>query len=737
MKVSTISKVPKSDLSRLMAKVSRIDTVRWLLVVFLVLGAVNAAFFYEHYSGRVSIPNDFALAYYAVPAYWQASIAAGEWPHWLPYQSMGYPFAMNPQTGIMYPPFWVFVLFRIPYTLQAANIFQALHILFGAVGFFLFARALFSSRPVGLVGGVAFQLFGGLFTNAQHADIVRGWCILPWLLWASLLRTDDEARDRSPAPPLLVRRNLFLPMVVFLLITGSYPGLVISGLLVAAIALGTQLVVHYLHDRPPVGEFALTTAAIAILVACGVLCSATFLLPTAFLARFLTRSALTFDQLDRIRFFLRPEDLLNLFFTTKAIAAEHGVYGRELSMLGMQLPGLLLLFLPYMSRIYMARLLPFAMALIPTTVMCLEQFRPLRRAVFGMVPALGLSRFPAADYRFYIWLILLLCALSGLDAFLRYGGRRSFGYALRAVAPAACFAALFWLTRRHFVSPGEELTFERAAVFQLITLAVALAVVFVAARLRVPRQIVISALCVLSVVSLFRGYEGLKGLWSEPDLEYAQYQIHGVPLREGSRLRAASIFERRLQKRPPRLQPDPARLSWRGYITGEFLTTDQGQTVSVWRSHIESDPKLLDFALKESELRVWTCEEVECGGSNPRDIDLDRASSSTALLRSEIVQYGRNAIHYRIQTPVPMLAVENELFAEGWTGHLRRTDIKPKMINSAFRGWELPPGTYEFSVEYRTPWLTTGIFLSCTGFILSALMAWFWQRRIARLGQDA
>jgi hypothetical protein len=62
-----------------------------------VLVAVNLYLFRDHWRGSSSFTYDFPMAYYAFISDCTTSLQMGEWPHWIPYQSMGYPAALNPQ----------------------------------------------------------------------------------------------------------------------------------------------------------------------------------------------------------------------------------------------------------------------------------------------------------------------------------------------------------------------------------------------------------------------------------------------------------------------------------------------------------------------------------------------------------------------------------------------------------------------------------------------------------------
>ena len=82
-------------------------------------------------------------------AFWTAVVRDGVFPQWIPFQQMGYPFALQMQSGMNYLPLWIFPALNLPYTLRAAIVFQCLHVLVGAIGMFLLARHVQQSRRPG------------------------------------------------------------------------------------------------------------------------------------------------------------------------------------------------------------------------------------------------------------------------------------------------------------------------------------------------------------------------------------------------------------------------------------------------------------------------------------------------------------------------------------------------------------------------------------------------------------
>ncbi|MDQ6866397.1 MAG: hypothetical protein M3044_21535, partial [Thermoproteota archaeon] len=141
------------------------------IIYFVLLFLQNIAIFWQHYFNNFAFPEDFK-AYFAHTAFLTTSISMGIFPQWIPYQSMGYPLAINAQTGLYYPIYWLFPLLHIPYTFHAEVIVTVLHVLFGSIGMFLLLKLIFKSTRYAFVGAVAFQFFGGFYSNAEHSDII-------------------------------------------------------------------------------------------------------------------------------------------------------------------------------------------------------------------------------------------------------------------------------------------------------------------------------------------------------------------------------------------------------------------------------------------------------------------------------------------------------------------------------------------------------------------------------------
>ena len=223
-----------------------------------VLAAQNVVVYRAHYFGSAGIPWDFSMAYYAMVAFWTAVVRDGVFPQWIPFQQMGYPFGLQVQSGMNYLPLWIFPALNLQYTLRAAIIFQCLHVLVGAIGMFLLARQVQQSRGLALVAGLAFQCFGGFYSNAEHVDIVRAFAYAPWLLYVYSLDRTTTAK--------LPRRTMLIPLVLYLFLTGSYPGNVISAGVIIPLLVGLQLLDALIGGARPRHVISIATRIVGLSV---------------------------------------------------------------------------------------------------------------------------------------------------------------------------------------------------------------------------------------------------------------------------------------------------------------------------------------------------------------------------------------------------------------------------------------------------------------------------------------
>jgi hypothetical protein len=663
-------------------------------VPVLVLAAENLAIFHRHYFGGWGFPWDFVGSYYAAAAYWTQAVerAAGGLPMWMPFQSMGYPFLVNIQTGLFYPPMWIFPLLRIPYTLPAAVVLQCLHVLAGAIGMYALLRVLVHSRREALLGAFAFQLFGGFYSNSEHVDIVRACALLPWLLWAI-----------SPAAPAgnrggLSRRMLLAPLFVFALATGGYPGNFVAALFMVTAFAGFVLI-----ERRFASSARTWAAAVAGALVLGVAMAAIHLGP-AWMYR---EELLRYHVAARLyRASLSVVHLPGLILENRGMPVDVSMTSTFVGFA--VLAGVCLL-----SRQSLRRFWPWAALGLLAALMAAGDMLPLHPFLRRLLAPLGYSRFPSSDYRVFAAVALVVLAAAGWRD-LRLLRRRwnPAGFALR-LAPLALFAA--WSIRRVY----SNLPFWPLPAFAVACLAAA--VLGLLAFRRLERVGLAALLCAIAL-------DGARVLpriqeWRVPDLIGTSRVFSPTPARmhDAGVVVDSRLFEIREGARPPRTDGDgPYRAS--GYLTGAPVTGDFGGPVLRARDLILKNPAYLAWMRRES-LPILAAPSPAVSGSAVDVTDLPaRALSAAPDPRIVPLSWGIDGARYRVSTPEPLLAVENEVYFPGWKAAAggKIATLAAVRVNGLFRGWILPAGDYELWTEFQVPHLRILAAASA-----AAWMGWF------------
>jgi hypothetical protein len=104
----------------------------------------------------------------------------GHVPMWNPYNASGEPWLANPQTGVFYPPTWLFLF--LPFA-SAYTIYLLLHLILLACGaYLLFAR--FASAEGALLAAAALTICGPTVSLLDTNLTTFAW--LPLILWCAL-----------------------------------------------------------------------------------------------------------------------------------------------------------------------------------------------------------------------------------------------------------------------------------------------------------------------------------------------------------------------------------------------------------------------------------------------------------------------------------------------------------------------------------------------------------------------
>lgn len=681
-----------------------------------VLVAQHLGIFWNHYFGTAGIPWDFSMAYYAMVAFWTATVGEGILPQWVPFQQMGYPFALQAQSGMTYLPLWIFPALNIPYTLRAAIVFQCLHVLVGSIGMLVLCTHLLRSRSEALVAAVGFQFFGGFYSNAEHPDIIRAFACAPWLLYAFSLDTS--------AVPRLSPRALLIPPVLFLFLTGAYPGNVIAGAVMLAVFLACQAL-DAAQRGVPASRLAgpLVRAGGLGVLGCGM--AGVHLGPLLLFREQFSRGE---PLLGVERFGLGLEHLPGLFLS-------NGTLPGEISMTStfVTLPLVVLAcFAPGSAfrkhRVYAG--LAVAAALLAAG----DRFLP-GRLLRDLVPPLGLSRFPSSDYRVFVAIPLILFALTGLRAVTR-GQLSRVSLTARSLL---CVIGVSWgVIRVHGSTFGDA---GRAAVVAVAAL------LFVAAARRLSTVGTTSACAALLLLMCADAYRVLPHVagWREPDMD-AYYQRQGEPpytRNRGRRLASSALARSVPPTRPPRMRP-PGLIRWPGYLDGSYNMADL--TPNVLRSAGQvavHEPYERYMRMAWTPLLLTSTEAVDADGSRRVDLPLDRFAQALDTPPAgdagiHQVRYGINNIAYEVSLHEPRLFVENEMYFPGWRARLDTAggaEIDAVSVNGIFRGWRLPAGHYAMVASFALPHLHALGAVACGSALLwTGLCVGVRRRRFGRAG---
>lgn len=130
--------------------------------------------------GGVSALEDDLIYYLPVRQYIGERIAAGEWPLWNPLTRMGTSIAADPQSGLWYPPTWIFAVLP-PLVAYATTII--LHFALAGAGMYRFLRSLGRHWQAALFGAIAFEFSGYLIAHRAHLTIHQAAAWLPLIFY--------------------------------------------------------------------------------------------------------------------------------------------------------------------------------------------------------------------------------------------------------------------------------------------------------------------------------------------------------------------------------------------------------------------------------------------------------------------------------------------------------------------------------------------------------------------------
>ena len=165
----------------------RILPLRWSISpdasAALGLFAAALAFYYPLvFLGRALVDYDAFVYFYPQRVFLARSLLAGHIPLWDPNLFLGAPFLANPQTAVLYPPSWLFVLGPVQ-AVYAAQL--VLHAFLSAFFTYLLARHALGALPLAAaIGGLAYAFGGFAVGQVGHLNQISAAAWLPAVLLA-------------------------------------------------------------------------------------------------------------------------------------------------------------------------------------------------------------------------------------------------------------------------------------------------------------------------------------------------------------------------------------------------------------------------------------------------------------------------------------------------------------------------------------------------------------------------
>jgi hypothetical protein len=656
-----------------------------LIVGFLLV--VTVIVFRRQLFDHWTFPWDFVGAYTATPAFVAAMVSSGHFISWSPFVASGFPVDVDPQAGMYFPGWWLLGSLGIPATLRVLTAVQIAHVLFGAVGVLVLAKVRKLEWRWAAVAAVAYLFFGGFYGESQHADIVRGFSYLPWLLW-SLTPPGGTARWTRLAA---------VPILVWLIVSGAYPAQIVSfgiaGLVYVVVALRLAGADVWRRYR---------AALVLAVVASGAACVAVlFPYIRAEQANELYR---VFEPTAAVRAgaSIAPLDLLGLYLNNFAWVRDGTVTAWVIGV--PVLIGLACMRYQVLRRqapLVAAGLVALALAMTP-------KIGFIGRAMASIRPLFP-SRFPAADYKAVVAVAAVVLAADAWGHVAEH--RRS--SLLRAVLVGTLLLAGALFAPSTYAQPTRHLW------LVIIVIIASLASIVV----RMPPRLLACILVALVVIDGVREigdyrFEGKTSPWGVPPAETVLYSA-----RDGFVRKLPTLLESAPVSRPARVAPyaplasaptgtDPDAAGW---MADGYHLIDYGGTIerALWRA--EHNAVWTKLLLEPWHGYIFPCAVVGCSA---KDMHLPAPVTWQPSSDVQTLSYGPSGIVYAVHISQPMLMVENELALRGWHANTQRVHLVDTGI--PLRAWRLSPGSYQFTATYQEPDRTLQEIVA-----IVAIAAWF------------
>lgn len=364
----------------------------WVAIAALV--ALCLLFFRElAFTNQILPRGDIYLYFYPQWEYRNAALMDWQLPLWNPYLFMGVPFLADIQNGVLYPPNWILAPFNGPISIKIALIG---HVLWGAVGTYLYSRKRWHITPISaLTAGAVFALGGYIGAQVEHINQLQG---LSWLPWLFLLWEQAQVRPRAML--------WLLAAWAMVLLTGHTQSAYIMGVGLGLWALADtiRMVIDYRSQSSGQWQFSLSMlwplGSLAVAAAGSLVLAAAQIIPTMELTQYSNRSG-GLTPLDAVSFSFRPQFIGRGFLPSYGpvpLFTEYVIY--------VGIAGLVIAVLLFLTRWREVRILSMAVLGTAGLFLGFGAYNPAYWLLLRVMPGLDLFRVPAR------WLVLTAFALA-------------------------------------------------------------------------------------------------------------------------------------------------------------------------------------------------------------------------------------------------------------------------------------------------------------------------------------
>jgi len=503
------------------------------------------------------------------------------------------------------------------------------------------------------------------FANSSHQDIIRAFAIAPWLFYVFTLNIEK---------PTLSRRVLFIPIVIYVMATGGYGGIVISSVFVMGLFVALQGINGLVRGIGKRKSLVITVTMWSLMII-GLSISIIQFGPFLEFGNELTR----FDIEDRSVHskFLKFQEFPGFFMIN------HSIPG-EISMTSTFLPLPILIFASFMPVRLIKKYWIFFVILGVAILMALGKQTFFWNTLTSIFPALELSRFISSDYRIFMAIPLLIFGIAGLKSIIERNLTLK-TFFVRIGFILSWFSIGIFILYTASVKSRWWDSFDllnKQAILAIIILGITLALVgLYVMRARkedisfIKKPITPSLIACMFFIILIsaNGFIVIADMitWHRNEFD-ARYVSQNVPLEKNGKLTTYSIFENLPEERPERtISKSKTDFPWKGVLTGDYMMEDSGNTVLISRDLVEKNDYYTNFMLMK-----WTPILLDPSATLnldriqlPEDIfsELDNTSEQTSVIQTH---YGINDINYQVSLKEPKLMIENEIYFPGWTATL-------------------------------------------------------------------